>query len=155
MQSLLTILHILAAIALIALVLVQRGKGSDMGAGFGAGASQTMFGSQGATPFLVKLTGILAFVFFLTCGFLSFYINKYDASIDGNLADPLPIAQQPIKAEPMIPTTTTVPQEQEQQQQPLGDQSSMVLEPLETPLQSLIPQAGELAASVPLAQGGD
>lgn len=76
MQALITILHMLIAIAVIALVLVQRGKGSDIGATFGSGASSSMFGSQGSTPFLVKLTGGMALLFFLTSGILSFIVGK-------------------------------------------------------------------------------
>ncbi len=76
MQQLLTILHILVAICVIALVLIQHGKGADIGANFGSGASQTVFGSQGSTPFLVKLTGILALVFFITSAVLSFVVGK-------------------------------------------------------------------------------
>ena len=64
MQPILLVLHVLAGIAIVALVLMQHGRGADAGASFGAGASQTMFGSQGSTPFLVKVTMILAAVFF-------------------------------------------------------------------------------------------
>lgn len=71
-----TVLHILVAICVVALVLIQRGKGSDIGASFGSGASQTMFGSQGATPFLVKLTAVLAFVFFITSSLLTVYTGQ-------------------------------------------------------------------------------
>lgn len=77
MQQIITLLHVFAAICLIALILLQQGKGSEMGANFGAGASGTMFGSQGSTPFMVKITGILALVFFLTSAVLSFIINKH------------------------------------------------------------------------------
>lgn len=76
MQQLITILHILVAVALIALILVQHGKGADVGAAFGSGASNTMFGSVGTTPFLVKITAILAFVFFVTCATLTFLASK-------------------------------------------------------------------------------
>lgn len=117
MQQLLTILHILIALALIGLVLIQRGKGADMGAGFGAGASQTMFGSQGATPFLVKFTGMLAFLFFLTSSLLSFYINKKapDSALQMletgqpiKVEQAIPVTPQPNK--PSSQTATTVPQ---------------------------------------------
>ena len=56
--------HIVVAIIIIILILVQHGKGADMGAAFGSGSSQTVFGSKGAAPFLMKLTGFLAAVFF-------------------------------------------------------------------------------------------
>ncbi|MBW1708720.1 MAG: preprotein translocase subunit SecG [Deltaproteobacteria bacterium] len=60
------ILHIIVCVALIMIVLLQTGKGSDIGAAFGAGASQTVFGSQGAGTFLTKLTAVAAIIFMLT-----------------------------------------------------------------------------------------
>lgn len=64
MQSLVLVLHILVAVAIIALVLLQQGRGSDMGAAFGSGASNTMFGSASALPFLMKVTAACAAIFF-------------------------------------------------------------------------------------------
>lgn len=66
MQQLVLVIHVIIAVALIALILLQQGKGAEVGASFGSGASQTMFGSQGATSFLVKVTGVLAALFFMT-----------------------------------------------------------------------------------------
>ena len=66
MLTILTTLHILAAVAIIALVLLQQGKGADAGAAFGAGGSGTVFGARGAASFLTRGTAVLALVFFLT-----------------------------------------------------------------------------------------
>lgn len=66
MYQLVLIIHVMVAIILIGLVLLQRGKGADVGAAFGAGASQTVFGSQGAGSFLLRITTLLAGVFFAT-----------------------------------------------------------------------------------------
>ncbi len=66
METVLLIIHVLAAAGIVALVLLQQGKGADMGAAFGAGASATVFGSQGSGNFLTRGTAILATVFFLT-----------------------------------------------------------------------------------------
>ncbi len=66
MQPLIFIIHVIIACVLVILVLLQHGKGADMGATFGGGASQSIFGSYGATPFLVKFTTILALIFFVT-----------------------------------------------------------------------------------------
>ncbi len=74
----LTVLHILACFVLIAVVLLQRGKGAEMGAVFGGGASSTVFGSRGAGNFLTKLTTACAVVFMLTSLSLS-YIGTQDA----------------------------------------------------------------------------
>jgi preprotein translocase subunit SecG len=66
MSLFLIIIHIVASLALILIVLLQTGKGADIGAAFGGGASQTIFGSQGAGTFLGKLTAIAAIIFMLT-----------------------------------------------------------------------------------------
>ena len=66
MTSAIIIIHVLVCVALILIVLLQTGKGSDMGAAFGGGSSQTLFGSTGASTFLSKLTTAAAIVFMLT-----------------------------------------------------------------------------------------
>lgn len=64
--SLVLTVHILVALAIIGLVLMQHGKGADMGAAFGSGASGSLFGASGSANFLSRTTGILAAVFFVT-----------------------------------------------------------------------------------------
>ncbi len=64
MQQLLTVVQILVAIGLIALVLLQQGKGADAGAAFGSGGSGTLFGSRGSASFLSRATAVLAAAFF-------------------------------------------------------------------------------------------
>ena len=66
MQTIILSIHIILAVSLIILILVQHGKGADAGAAFGSGASSTVFGAQGSATFLTKLTTIIALVFFLT-----------------------------------------------------------------------------------------
>ncbi len=66
LHTLLMVIHILSATCIVALVLVQRGKGADAGAGFGAGASGTVFGARGATTALSRATAVLATVFMIT-----------------------------------------------------------------------------------------
>ena len=73
MITALTVLHVIVCIFLIAVVLLQRGKGAEMGAVFGGGASSTVFGSRGAGNFLTKLTTISAAVFMLTSLSLSYF----------------------------------------------------------------------------------
>lgn len=72
MQSIILSIHILNAVCLITLVLFQHGKGDNVGAAFGSGASNTIFGSTGATPFLMRVTIILAIGFFATSIGLSY-----------------------------------------------------------------------------------
>jgi preprotein translocase subunit SecG len=76
MQQIIFLIHILSAVCLIALVLIQHGKGADAGAAFGSGASQTMFGSIGAMPFLIKVTALVAATFFITSLSLGVIIAK-------------------------------------------------------------------------------
>lgn len=76
MYQLILMIHVLIAIVLIALVLIQHGKGADIGAAFGSGASNTLFGSQGTGSFLFKLTGGLALAFFVTSLSLSYLVNS-------------------------------------------------------------------------------
>ncbi|MDR1057682.1 MAG: preprotein translocase subunit SecG [Coxiellaceae bacterium] len=76
MQELVFIIHIFSVVSLICLVLVQHGKGADMGAAFGSGASNTMFGSVGSISFFAKLTGVIAIIFFVTSITLGVMISK-------------------------------------------------------------------------------
>lgn len=105
MQQLITILHIFIAFCVIILVLIQHGKGADMGAGFGSGASGTMFGSQGATPFLVKLTASLAMLFFVSSALLSFVVGRQTGP-----TNELPFMAAPMKSVPQIPVSSEVQQ---------------------------------------------
>ncbi len=66
MQSVLLGLHVLFALGLVGLVLMQHGKGADAGAAFGSGASATVFGAQGSGNFMSRATGVLAALFFAT-----------------------------------------------------------------------------------------
>ncbi len=78
-HTLLVVAHIVVAVALIGLILVQQGKGADAGAAFGSGASATMFGSRGSASFLSRTTAILATVFFLTSLTLAYFATQSSA----------------------------------------------------------------------------
>jgi len=113
MQPIIFIIHILSAVALVALILVQHGKGADIGAAFGSGASQTVFGSHGSTPFLIKVTALIATIFFttsLTLGYLTSKEAKLARAATPALpTSPLTLPQsqpEPI-APPVAPTTVT------------------------------------------------
>jgi preprotein translocase subunit SecG len=80
-----------SAAGIIALVLVQRGKGADAGAGFGAGASGTVFGARGARTALSRATAVLAAVFMATCLVLT-YMGTRQAEAPKTLLDTLPAA---------------------------------------------------------------
>ncbi|MDX1352757.1 MAG: preprotein translocase subunit SecG, partial [Thiomicrorhabdus sp.] len=71
-------IHLIIALILIALVLVQHGKGADAGANFGGGSSQSVFGSSGSATFLSRMTAIVATIFFITSLVLA-YIGSQQA----------------------------------------------------------------------------
>jgi preprotein translocase subunit SecG len=80
MHTLIVILHIVVSVALILVILLQTGKGSDIGAVFGGGSSQTLFGSTGPTSFLSKLTAGAAIIFMLTSLFLAYFSGRGPSS---------------------------------------------------------------------------
>ncbi len=76
METLVLIVHVLVAVSMIGLILLQQGKGAEMGASFGAGSSQTVFGAAGAASLLTKVTAWLALIFMLTSLTLAVYARK-------------------------------------------------------------------------------
>lgn len=76
LETVVVVLHLLGALGVVALVLLQQGKGADAGASFGAGASNTVFGGQGSSTFLSKLTAILAACFFMTSLGLGYFAKE-------------------------------------------------------------------------------
>lgn len=98
LESVIIVVHLLVAAAVVGLVLLQQGKGADAGASFGAGASATVFGSQGSATFMSRFTGILAAVFFITSlGLAYFAKEKADMISRAGLPDPavLEVQQKP------------------------------------------------------------
>jgi preprotein translocase subunit SecG len=96
MQLILTVLHLLLAIGLIALVLLQHGKGADAGAAFGSGASSTVFGAQGSGNFLSRSTAIIATLFFLTSIALAYFAARVGEP--GGLMDEVEMPAPPQQA---------------------------------------------------------
>lgn len=94
LETLVLVLHVLAALAIIGLVLIQHGKGADAGSGFGGGASTTVFGSGGAGNFLSKSTTWLAIAFFLTSFTLAFFAKEKSVAAR-NLGLPEVVLQAP------------------------------------------------------------
>ncbi len=81
MQSIALVIHVILAVAVIGLVLMQHGKGADAGAAFGSGASATVFGAGGSASFLTRATTLLATLFFLTSLFLFYLAAHRDGSV--------------------------------------------------------------------------
>ena len=80
MQTLVLVFHILAAVGIVVLVLLQHGKGADMGAAFGSGSAGSLFGSAGASNFLSRTTAVLAAVFFATSLGLTYFSSSTKSS---------------------------------------------------------------------------
>lgn len=100
MYDLFIVLYLLVSIALIGLVLIQHGKGANMGAAFGAGASATVFGSSGTGNFLTRTTTILAILFFVLSIVLGNFTAKQSKPDDGSdffQTIPVTTGQAPVK----------------------------------------------------------
>lgn len=99
METIVWIVHVVSALALIGLVLIQHGKGADMGAAFGSGSSGSLFGATGSANFLSRTTAIAATVFFITSLTLT-YIYSRPAS-DAGLMDKMEVTtSEPAVAAP-------------------------------------------------------
>jgi preprotein translocase subunit SecG len=95
MSILLIIIHIIVSVALIMIVLLQTGKGADMGAAFGGGSSQTLFGSTGASTFLSKATTAAAIIFMVTSLGLA-YLSSHRTGASVVTGSPAPIESQAV-----------------------------------------------------------
>ncbi|MEE5088336.1 preprotein translocase subunit SecG [Pseudomonas alliivorans] len=98
LETVVVVFHLLGALGVVALVLLQQGKGADAGASFGAGASNTVFGGQGNSTFLSKFTAILAACFFITSLGLGYFAKeKAQQLTQVGLPDPavLEVKQKP------------------------------------------------------------
>jgi len=85
MNTLIIVIHIIVCVTLIMIVLLQTGKGADMGAVFGGAGSQTLFGNTGATTFLGKMTTIAAIVFMVTSLTLAYMSKSGENSVVSNI----------------------------------------------------------------------
>ncbi|MBF0624595.1 MAG: preprotein translocase subunit SecG [Magnetococcales bacterium] len=109
MTLILTVIHIMAALALIFVVLVQKGSGADMGAAFG-GSSQSLFGARGSGSFLGKLTAVLATVFMVTSLTLAFFTTRDTGGSDSVMQQKIATTPQQVPAptgDPQSPATPT------------------------------------------------
>lgn len=105
METIILIFHVVVALALIAVVLLQQGKGAETGAAFGSGASSTVFGARGSASFLTRSTAVLATLFFITSLTLAILSGK-DRADSGSVTD---IAPQQQPASPAAPGAADVP----------------------------------------------
>ncbi len=106
LYTLIVILHVIVSITLILIILLQTGKGTDIGAVFGGGSSQTLFGSSGPTSFLSKLTAGAAVIFMLTSLFLAYFAGGRTSSTimkSGSGAPTMPAPAGPPAGMPPMP----------------------------------------------------
>ena len=119
MSTILIVVHVTVCVALIMIVLLQTGKGADMGAAFGGGSSQTLFGSTGASTFLSKATTGAAIIFMLTSLALA-YLSSHrtaDSIIQGTPApveQPAPATQSGTAPQESSTPAPSAPATQEQ-----------------------------------------
>jgi preprotein translocase subunit SecG len=99
LETVVVVIHLLGALGVISLVLLQHGKGADAGASFGAGASGTVFGSQGSATFLSRVTAILAAAFFVTSLALGFFAKEKSISA-GDVGLPAPAVMEVQQEKP-------------------------------------------------------
>ena len=86
-MNVLVVSHVLVALAIIGLVLLQHGKGADMGSGFGGGASSSLFGATGSANFLSRTTAVLATLFFILSLALAYVATKRPVETGGGVMD--------------------------------------------------------------------
>jgi preprotein translocase subunit SecG len=114
--NILIIGHVVVALAIIGLVLLQHGKGADMGSGFGGGASGSLFGATGSANFLSRTTAVLAAIFFLLSLALAYVATKRPLESGGGVIDA--VRNRPVeekKAAPPAPEAPKPPAPQEKQ----------------------------------------
>ena len=87
LTTVLIVLHVMVALAIIGLVLLQHGKGADMGSGFGGGASGSLFGATGSANFLSRTTAVLAALFFILSLALAYTATRKPAEEGGGVID--------------------------------------------------------------------
>ena len=120
--NVLIVLHVLVALGIIGLVLLQHGKGADMGSGFGGGASSSLFGATGSANFLSRSTAALATVFFilsLTLAYLA--TNRGGEQPTGGVLDTVRQQQQPAKDVPKPEAQPQAPAAQPQAEKPAAE----------------------------------
>lgn len=108
--NIILLLHVAAAIGIIVLVLLQHGKGADMGAAFGGGSAGSLFGASGSANFMSRLTGILAAVFFLTSLSMAYFATHRPKSGGGVMDSLTTVPKAPVvPVAPGVPSPAAIP----------------------------------------------
>jgi preprotein translocase subunit SecG len=109
LHLILTVVQVISSLAIIGLVLLQRGKGADAGAGFGAGASGTVFGARGATTALSRATAIFAAIFMINSLALAYMGREAAAEPKSILDEAAQTQAPPAKSLPVMPPVPAAP----------------------------------------------
>ena len=113
MWNLVVVLQILAALVMIGLVLIQHGKGADMGASFGSGASGSLFGATGSANFMSRSTAVCAAIFFACTLALAYFSNDRSRPSTGSVLDrptlAAPAASVPLTGAAQVPGAASAP----------------------------------------------
>jgi preprotein translocase subunit SecG len=142
METVILMVHTLIALLIIVLVLLQRGKGADAGAAFGAGASGTVFGSRGSSNFFSRATAVLATGFFVSSLALAYLSSQEASTPDSVLERAAPATSQPAPNEapqerdepPTLPALPgAAPETQPSEEDPSGELPSLPEQPAEEP----------------------
>jgi preprotein translocase subunit SecG len=107
--NLIVVVQVVSALAIIALVLMQHGKGADMGAAFGSGASGSLFGATGSSNFMSKSTAVAAAIFFASTLGLAYYSSERPTAVGGGVMERAPVTTPANRAGSAVPATTTTP----------------------------------------------
>ncbi len=110
LNNLLLVVHILIAVGIVGLILLQQGKGADAGAAFGGGSSATVFGSQGSGTFLSRATAVLAAMFLVSSLWLA-YLTKQDAQTGDDFKDTFKV-EKTLPADADAPESPVLPTEE-------------------------------------------
>jgi len=134
--NLLLLVQVLSALGMIGLILVQHGKGADMGAAFGSGTSGSLFGATGGANFLSRTTAVLAAVFFVTTLALAYFGNLRPVS-SGSVLEAVPAAAVPAPVSDSIPganPASNIPATNAATTAPVGQSTPPVAPPAGTPV---------------------
>jgi preprotein translocase subunit SecG len=107
--NLIVVVQVVSALAIIGLVLMQHGKGADMGAAFGSGASGSLFGATGSSNFMSKSTAVAAAIFFASTLGLAYYSSERPTAVGGGVMERAPVTTPANRAGSAVPATTTTP----------------------------------------------
>ena len=108
LQNLVVVVQVITALAIIVLVLLQHGKGADMGAAFGSGASGSLFGASGSSNFMSKLTGVAAAVFFISTLILANFASQRTGGASEGIMEKSAVPAAPVPVPVPVPVPAPV-----------------------------------------------